>query len=76
MQNTSDILILFTSTLDELDMRSAKTHLMEVGRSVIVHQKEGHDRLLVVKFDPGEVKPSALLGAVTGAGFEAKMAGG
>ena len=76
MQNMSDILILFSSSQDDNAMRSAKTHLMQAGRSVLVHQKEGQDRLLVVKFDPAEVTPSVLLAAVTGAGFDAKMAGG
>lgn len=76
MQNMSDILILFSSAQDDTAMRSAKTHLMQVGRSVLVHQKEGHDRLLMVKFDPAEVTPGALLRSVTGAGFDAKMAGG
>ena len=76
MQNMSDILILFSAAQDDSAMLKAKTQLMEVGRSVLVHQKEGQGRLVVVKFDPAEVTPSALLGAVTEAGFDAKMAGG
>lgn len=76
MQTYSDILILFSEPQDEPSMSKAKGHLMDVGRSVLVHQKEGQARVLLVKFDPQEVTPSALLSAVTTTGFEAKMSGG
>jgi len=76
MQTYSDILILFSEPQDEPSIRKAKSHLMGVGRSVIVHQKEGQGRVLLVKFDPQEVTPTALLNAVTSAGFDAKMSGG
>lgn len=76
MTPQSDILILFTASLDNNAMRAAKSALMECGRSVLVHQRDGQSRSVLVKFDPGEVSPAGLLGAVRGAGIGATMAGG
>ncbi|MFC1672930.1 hypothetical protein ACFL12_02145 [Pseudomonadota bacterium] len=72
----SDILIVFKTALDGPAMGQAKTCLMQTGRTVLVHQKEDQDRILLVKFAPDDVTPSGLLSAVRDAGFEASMAGG
>ena len=76
MQPLSDILILFAQALDDIAIRSAKACLMDIGDSVLVHQKEGQSRVLLVKFNPSDVTPRALLNAVRDAGFDAKMSGG
>ena len=76
MTSQSDILILFTAPLDDGAMRAAKSVLMDCGRSVLVHQRDGQSRSVLVKFDPGEVNPAGLLAAVRGAGISASMAGG
>ena len=72
----SDILIMFSKALGDSDMAAAKALLMDIGRSVIVHQKDGQSRVLLVKFDPNEVIPGALLEALKAKGFSAKMSGG
>ena len=76
MPYQSDILILFAKALDHIAIRTAKSCLMQTGDSVLVHQKEGQSRVLLVKFDPEDVSPSALLSAVREAGFDASMSGG
>lgn len=70
-----DILIVFKTVLAQDAMGRAKTCLMEVAASVLVHQPENMDRVLLVKFDPSETGPSQLLNAVRAAGFDATMAG-
>lgn len=72
----SDILILFPQALDDAAMCTAKSCLMNAGSSVLVHQKEGQSRVLLVKFAPGDVSPETLLNTVRDAGFDAKMSGG
>lgn len=72
----SDILIVFKTAQTDADIAKAKTCLMEVDRSVLVHRKEGSDRVLLIKFDPQGVSPATLLDAVRGAGLDAAMAGG
>lgn len=72
----SDILILFKTPQSEEDLTKAKSCLMDVDRSVLVHQNEDSQRVLLVKFTPAFVTPSKLLEAVHTAGFEATMAGG
>ena len=76
MNAPSDILILFSAPLDDDPLHRAKSVLMQVGKSVLAHHKEGQNRLLIVKFNPADVKPLQLLEAVQNAGFDAKMAGG
>lgn len=76
MPPLSDILILFDTALDEVSMARAKTCLMTVDGSVLIHQKEDQSRVLLVKFDPLGVTPSVLLTSLWNAGFKAKMAGG
>lgn len=76
MQALSDIMIMFAQALDDGAMSAAKGHLMQTGVSVLVHQKEGQSRVLLVKFDPRDVTPDALLAALRDEGFDAKMAGG
>lgn len=76
MTMLSDILILFAKPLDDLAVNTAKSTLMACGRSVLVHQKEGQDRLFLVRFDPRDVTPASLLSSIQDAGFDAKMAGG
>lgn len=76
MTAASDILILFAAPLNDDAMRAAKSVLMGCGHSVLVHQKEGQTRSVLVKFDPGEVTPASLLEAVRGVGLNATMAGG
>ncbi|MBL4613393.1 MAG: hypothetical protein JKY27_00750 [Magnetovibrio sp.] len=71
----SDILILLKTAPSALHLSKVKVCLMNVNRSVLVHQKEGAERLLLIKFDPNGVTPSELLSAVHGAGFDATMAG-
>lgn len=72
----SDILILFRETPSEPEMTKAKSCLMAVDRSVLVHQKEGSERVLLVKFSPQSVSPTALLKAARDSGFDVTMAGG
>jgi len=69
----SDILFLFSTPLNDADMRTAKATLMDTARSVLVHQKEGQSRILVVKFDPHDTSPQALLSAVRDVGLDAKL---
>lgn len=76
MKALSDILIMFAQALDEATMSAAKACLMETGISVLVHQKEGQSRVLLVKFDPRDITPGELLASVRDAGLDAKMAGG
>lgn len=76
MTALSDILVLFSTPLNDDAMQTAKTALMECGRSVLVHQREGQSRSVLVKFDPNEIGPSGLLDAVRRAGLKATMAGG
>ena len=76
MPALSDILILFNPPLDDAAMGTAKSVLMDCGRSVLVHQKDGQTRTVLVKFDPGDVSPTGLLQAVRDAGLSATMAGG
>lgn len=72
----SDILIMFKNAQNDEDLKTAKTCLMNVDRSVLVHQKEGSERVLLIKYDPNNVKPAHLIEAVRSAGFDATMAGG
>lgn len=72
----SDILIMFAKALDDTSMSKAKACLMESADSVLVHQKEGQSRVLLVKFNPHDITVGALLAAVRDAGFDAKMSGG
>lgn len=72
----SDILIIFAKALDDTAMTKAKACLMNVGKSVLVHQKEGQSRVLLVKFAPSDTSHSTLLETLKSAGFDAKIAGG
>lgn len=72
----SDILILFPTPQSVADISRAKVCLMETDRSVLVHCKEGSNRLLLVTYSPANVSPTVLLQAVHDAGFKATMAGG
>ena len=76
MQMLSDILIIFAKALDDAAMTKAKACLMNVGKSVLVHQKEGQSRVLLAKFAPSDASPRALLESLKNAGFDAKIAGG
>ena len=76
MTALSDILILFTAPLSDEAMQKAKAVLMDCGRSVLVHQKDGQSRSVLVKFDPAETSPAGLLEAVRRSGLSATMAGG
>jgi len=72
----SDILMLFKTALPTTELSKVIACLMDVDRSVLVHQKEDAERVLLVKFDPNSVSPSHLLDSVRNAGFDATMAGG
>lgn len=72
----ADILILFADAQSESDLSQAKQTLMATAPSVIVHHKDGSDRVLLVKYDPNDTHPTNLLDAVRTAGFQANMAGG
>jgi len=72
----SDILILFRETPPDSEMVKAKNCLMDVDRSVLVHQKEGSQRVLLVKFSPQAISPSTLLKVLRDDGFDVTMAGG
>jgi len=76
MQMLSDILIIFTKALDDAAMTKAKACLMNVGKSVLVHQKEGQSRVLLAKFAPDDTSPGTLLETLKSAGFDAKISGG
>lgn len=72
----SDILIIFSKALDDVAMAKAKACLMNVGKSVLVHQKEGQSRVLLAKFSPDDASPGALLESLKSTGFDAKISGG
>jgi len=72
----SDILILFPTTPSPTEMSQAKTCLMQIDKSVLVHQKETSSRLILVKFTPTRVSPAQLLARLRDAGFDVTMAGG
>lgn len=76
MQTLSDILIIFAKNLDDDAMAKAKAYLMNVSKSVLVHQKEGQSRVLLVKFAPSDATPGSLLETLRSAGFDAKISGG
>ncbi len=71
----SDILVMFPSALDDNAMKTARTCLMDAAKSILVHQQDGQDRILLVKFDPHDTTPRQILKHVRKAGFDAKMAG-
>ncbi len=76
MQGLSDVMIYFAKPLGDDAIASAKALLMDADRSVLVHQKEGQSRVLLVRFHPDEITPRNLLDVVRTAGFEATMASG
>lgn len=72
----SDILVFFKSPLSEPVLAKARKALMDVGRSVLVHKPDGPGKVLLVKFDSGEIAPADLLKSLRAAGLEASIAGG
>lgn len=76
MQMLSDILIIFAKALDDAAMTKARACLMNVGKSVLVHQKEGQSRVLLTKFAPSDTSPGALLESLKSTGYDAKISGG
>ena len=72
----SDILMLSKQLLDETSLRTIKGCLMDVHKTVLVHQNDKQNRMLLVKFDPREVRPKDLLDAAQNAGFDVSVAGG
>lgn len=72
----SDILVMFKTAQSDAEISKAKSCLMNVHRSVTVHQKEGAKRVLLVKYDPKGVAPAHLLEAINSAGFDVSIAGG
>lgn len=72
----SDILIVFSTALDDAELRLAKSSLMDAAKSVLVHQKEGQSRVFLVKFDPLDTSPQALLSALQSVDLDASMSWG
>ena len=72
----SDILIIVPNALTPDEVTAIKTVLMETDRSVLVHLKDGQDRILLVYFSPTTVTTAQLLQAARTVQPHASMVGG
>ena len=72
----SDIVVFFKAPISEPVLAKAKKALMDAGRSVLVHKPDGPGKVLLVKFDSGEIAPADLLDGLRAAGLEVSIAGG